>query len=242
MFDIARVKVPEFRPDIILFANNASAYLYSRIWRFNQQVNEHTWYFIQSIEPKQVFDPNVAQIHGATIITDLITDEWLDKMNKAKAASDEKTLREDPLVKQLIGEYEKMQKYIKVLHEVYGPVHIARPEEYSYLKDQRFLDAVEFIKSTEIPFFMVHVPQHEEVDSENPSGFAYPRSTVYSDELDQITGRKVIHLVDYFESEYLKDSSKLFDHPTGGHPTALCREAMAEAFIKILMEYEFGKK
>ena len=246
MFDVARVKVPEFKPDILLFVNNASAYLYSRIWRFNAPAGEHFWHFVQSFEPKQVFDPNVAQIHSATIITDLITDEWLVKMNKAKTAGDEKTLREDSLVKQMIEEYEKLQKYIKTLHEVYGPAHIALPKEYSYLEDKRFIDAVEYIKSTAIPFYMIHVPTHPEVKREDPSDYAFPEAGVpeqqgrrYAKELDQVTGQEIIHLVDYYDPEYLEDISGLFDHPTGGHPAPRGIEAMAKAFVTLLMEKEF---
>ena len=249
MFDIARVKIPEFRPDILLFPNNASAYIYSRIWRFDAPAGDHFWYFVQSFEPKQVFDPNVAHIHPQTIITDLITDEWLAKMKKAKADGDETTLREDPLVKQLIGEYDKLQAYTKMLDEVYGPAVVALPDEYSYGEDQRFLDALEYVKSTGIPYYVVHVPQHSEVLSENPSDFNFGSAGVpdkqgrrYAAELDAITGQETIHLVDYYDAKDMENPSLMFDSPVGGHPSMRGNEVMAEAFVKMLLEKEFSEK
>ena len=247
MFDIARVKIPEFRPDIMLFTNNASAYLYSRIWRFDKPAGEHIWYFVQSFEPKQVFDPNVAHIHPATITTDLITDEWIARMREAKEQGDEKTLRGDPLVKRLIAEYEKLQDYTRILDEIHGPAVIALPGEYSYHQDQRFLDAVEYVQSTGIPYYVVHVPQHAEVKSENPSDFSFPSAGVpeeqgrrYAAELDQITGRATIHLVDYYNPKDMENPSLMFDSPVGGHPSDHGNEVMARAFVKMLMEKQPG--
>jgi hypothetical protein len=249
MFDIARVKIPEFRPDILLFPNNASAYLYSRIWRFDAPAGDHFWHFVQSFEPKQVFDPNVAHIHPATIITDLITDDWLDRMRKAKKEGDEKTLREDSLVKQMIGKYEELLEYTKLLDEVYGPAVIALPKDYSYLEDQRFMDAVEYVKGTGIPYYIVHVPQHSEVKSENPSDFAFGSAGVpeeqgrrYAAELDQIMGKETIHLVDFYDPEDMENPSLMFGAPVGGHPSERGNEVMAGAFVKMLMEKVYGDR
>jgi len=243
MFDVAKVKIPEFKPDIMLLAYNATAYCYPRIWRFNMQVDDHTWYFIQSLKEGLDFDPKVAEVHGTSIISDLITDEWLAKMNKAKAEGDETTLREDPLVKQFIKDFEKSVKYRETLEETFGHVRISLLPDYSYHKDQRFLDNVEFVNNSGIPYYLVHVPTHPEVKNENQSDFVFPDVGVPEEqgrrhviEVNEITGKEVVHLVDYFEQEYLDDITGLFDHPTGGHPASRCTEAMGKAFTKLIVE------
>jgi hypothetical protein len=174
MLDIAREMAPMYQPDIILFANNVPAYFYSRLWRFLIPIGEHTWGFVQSMEPKQYFDPQVADINPGILITDRVTKEWADRMNRARAAGDEKTLREDPVTKQLVKDFRAMRKYRDDVIATYGSPNVPNlRKDYSYLKDERFLQNMDYIKKTRIPYFFIHLPTRPEYACKDPNNFDF---------------------------------------------------------------------
>jgi len=243
MLDIAREMAPMYQPDIILFANNVPAYFYSRLWRFLIPVGEHTWGFVQSMEPKQYFDPLVADINPGILITDRVTKEWAERMNRAKAAGDEKTIREDPVTKQLVSDFHAMRKYRDDVIATYGSPNVPNlHKDYSYLKDERFLQNMEYIKETGIPYFFIHLPTRPEYDCKDPNDFDFrlalnenaDKGRRWAKELDQITGQPMIHLMKYYDPELLKSPAKLVG-ADGGHPGQLGIPAMADALVQVLM-------
>jgi hypothetical protein len=243
IFDVARAKVPVYKPDLMLFTYNATAYRYPRIWRFNEKNSDHFWRFVQSLVPGQTIHPEKASIHGQILITDLITHEWVDRMDRAKEEGDEETLRNDPLIRQFIEEYNQLQDENKKKQEQYGTVHIALLEDYSYLADRRFIDNAEFVNSTGIPYYMTHLPTKNELDADNQQDFYFHAVGVpekqgrqYVEEVNKITGKEVVHLVDYYDPELLKTPEKLVQSEADGHPGQDGIAGMADAFIRLILD------
>ncbi len=243
IFDVAREKIPVYKPDLMLFTYNATAYRYPRIWRYNEKSSDHFWRFVQSLIPGRNIHPEKSSIHGQILITDLITEEWVDRMDRAKEEGDEAMLRSDPLVLRFIEEYHRLQDENKERQEQHGTVHIALPEDYSYLADRRFIDNAEFINSTGIPYYMTHLPTKNELDAENQRDFYFHAVGVpekqgrqYVEEVNKITGREVVHLVDHYDPELLKNPDRLIVSEFDGHPGQDGIPAMADAFIRLVLD------
>lgn len=189
MFDIAKFVARDYKPDLLLFTFNTAALGYRRYWRIVKEVRPGFYRMYHSLDPSEILDPMRSMVH-ITPITKLFTPAWCADMLAAKRLGDEKRLRNDPLVRELIAEYRGIMRernvprvivnfwsfqisfvynYLKFkdpFHgiEIFSSNTIWAPLELSsYSRDQEFIEAVSLIKESKVPFHMIHIPTFQEM-------------------------------------------------------------------------------
>jgi len=241
-FDIARDVASEFKPDLIVVANNTLGYAFARTWRPMIPAGDHFWHWYQSLDPDPVkIDPTRAYLQPF-VITDLVTKEWAEKMTAAKDAGDEKTLREDPVVVSMIEEYNRIMKKKEQLVAEHGRP-LSRVLLNDWTTDEKLAEAVKYVNDQEIPFLVVHVQTLPEFEMKR-GGYIFKGMSMTDEEgsartasFEKVIGKEVIHLIDYYKPEYLEDPVKLMSAPKNWHPGKdLGQKAMAEAFAELILE------
>ena len=240
-FDIAREVAGKFNPDLIIVASNSLGYAFPRVWRPIIPQGDHFWHWYQSRDADPVnIDPTRAYLQPF-VITDLVTREWCEKMNAAKQAGDEQALREDPVVPRMIEEYGRIMEIKERMVNEHGrPVMSVQLDDWN--KDARLVENVKYIEGLAIPFLVVHVQTLPEFELKK-GGYVFKGLSVTQERglaraasFEQVIGRKVIHLVDYYDPKDLEDPVKLMTSEKNWHPGENGRRAMAEAFVRLLME------
>jgi hypothetical protein len=188
LFDVANVTVGKLKPDLLLFTFNTTAFGYQRHWRVVRQERPGFWRFYQSLRPVETTDPRETTVQD-TVISSEITPQWCATMTQAAAAHHDDTLRNDPVVKDLIQEHERLARDINAplyaidfwslgmsfvynllvygdpyyRMQIYEPRTIYAPLALNdYRQDAQFVQAVTAVKKTAVPFLLVHVPTLKE--------------------------------------------------------------------------------
>ncbi len=239
-FDIAANVAAEFRPDLILVANNTLGYAFPRIWRPIIPQGNRFWHWYQSRMPDPLnIDPTRAYLQPF-VITDLVTREWAEKMTAAKENGDEKTLGEDPVILEMIAEYHRIMKIKEAMVEKHGqPVMSVQLDDWT--QDQQLVHAVRTIRELEIPFHVVHVQTLPEF-SLGKGGYIFKGMSMLerqgitrSKSFERVIRKRVIHLIDHYDPEDLKDPVKLMTSEKNWHPSEFGRDAMARAFSNLVL-------
>jgi hypothetical protein len=188
LFDVADVTVGKLKPDLLLFTFNTTAYEYQRHWRVVKQDRSGFWRFYQSLEPAETTDPRKTILQG-TVISSEVTPQWCATMEAAQKAHQDDTLRNDPVVKDIVRQHEQLA------HDMNAPIYgidfgslktsfvynlLAYGDPYyrmqifeprtiyaplsidSYRQDEQFVHEVDSVKKTGVPFLLVHLPTLKE--------------------------------------------------------------------------------
>ncbi len=191
MLDMARARIPIDRPDLILFTFNSTAPAYQRQWRVVEEARPGFYRMYQSLDPSATVDKRRALLVGIPIAAG-VTPQWCDTMQAAYAARDAEKLRSDPLVLDLIAEYNAMRREREVpppaidfatLRASFIYNRIARQDAFFGMKlfesntiygqleisslsdDPQFAAAMAYVRDSHIPFQLVHVPTRYELQS-----------------------------------------------------------------------------
>jgi len=108
--DMARFKFEESKPHAIIALINTTALVYRRHWRvvLPEEDGFRRLYF--SLDPVPRPTDFKRAVPQTFVISDAITEEWCQKMAKARARGDESALRQEPLVKALVARYNTLQR------------------------------------------------------------------------------------------------------------------------------------
>jgi len=238
MFDSARANAEKYKPDRVLFALSSTCIPYHRRYRPIIPAREHFWSFYQTTDPTVTTDPRHALLHNLIMISDLVTKEWCEKMEKAREAGDEKTLREDPIVKQLIEQYYWTERKIEKEKKEFGTAVLDKPF-FDYGEDQRFLEDLKYLQSAGVPFDLIHIPHLEEYNSEGTFEFAAASMDPVQCEklavsLEKSTEQKIVRLAEYVNPELRATPLKLVTAEKNWHPGNEGPSALADAMVKYL--------
>jgi hypothetical protein len=173
MFDLARAKIEELEPDLVIFAFITSDLVRARFWRTVNFVNGEKREFVMA-EPSKVAD--LKKSVDATIVNSKITWEWcedmlvaLDKDNALLKALNEEFIQRkreyyDPV------EFNSLSTSFIFNRIVYNdpyrgfiPSLIPRLYENSYAADSRFIENVNHINQSNIPYYMIYLPTYEDL-------------------------------------------------------------------------------
>jgi hypothetical protein len=189
MFDTARIVAKEHKPDLILFAFNGAALNFPRLWRTVKEVKPDFYRMYQTRNPDEQIDANRAMVHN-TPITKRLTEAWCSEMDEARKRGDADRLRNDPLVRDLVAEYEDatrertvpraivnfysprmsfVYKYIKYRDPFRGIQKFSQESIWAplsldvYAADPDFIEAVKALKASKIPVYILYIPTLEEI-------------------------------------------------------------------------------
>jgi hypothetical protein len=270
MFDIATDVIQEFQPDLMLFTFNVTALGYKRHWRTVRQSSAgfYRMYFNRDSTEVVSSDRSLAHVNP---ISKRVTPEWCLEMSKAKSRGDNGRLEGDPLMKEIIAEYAAIMRDRGVpaiaidfwaLNTSFVYNRLRKGDPYGgrnklressafwqplklqdYRDDQKFIDAIERIKRSKIPFEIVHLPTLPEFRLEvdylpGSSGLTDDEQRRAVAQVEALTGRKVVHLLEYYDADRLRHPEKLVVSEADSHPSAMGEMAMAEAIENMLVRRE----
>jgi hypothetical protein len=246
MFDLARRKVEELEPDLVVFAFITSDLVRARFWRTVNFINGEKRDFVMT-EPSTEADLKTSI--DSTLVNPMITREWCEEM---VVASD----KDDPLLKAL------NEEFIQRRREHYDPVQfnslstsfifnrimyndpfhglipslIPRFYENSYAADSRFIDNVNHINQSNVPYYIIHLPTYEDLTAGKYDLSEQEQSLFQS--FQEVTGKQIIKFLEYapsHDSNNLKDLERLFLSPYDRHPSLQGIRFYAEVVSEILI-------
>lgn len=246
MFDLARPKIEELQPDLVIFAFITSDLVRARFWRTVDFIDGRKRDFVMT-EPSQQVD--LKKSIDSTLVNPLITREWCEHM---LVASD----TEDPLLKALNAEFmqRRREHYDPVEFNsistsfifnriVYNdPFHalipslIPRYYESSYAVDSRFVENVNHINQSNIPYYIIQLPTYADLKAGEYELGAQEQSLRES--FQQITGKQIINFFEYASSSdpnNPEDLQKLFMSPYDLHPSLEGIRFYADVVSEILL-------
>jgi hypothetical protein len=230
MFDLARTKIEELKPDLVIFAFISSDLIRARFWRTVNLVNGEKRDFVMTNPSEQA---DLKTSIDATLVNSMITREWCEDMLVAPGKS-------DALLKALNAEFVQRRR------EHYDPVEfgslstsfvfnrivyndpfrgfipslIPRFSENNYVADSRFVDNVDYINQSNIPYYIIHLPTYEDLKAGKYELSEQQQSLFES--LQEVTGKPIVNFVDYassHDSNNHEDREKLFMSPYDRHPS-----------------------
>lgn len=246
MFDLARTKIEELEPDIVIFAFITSDLVRDRFWRNVNFINGEKRDFVMT-EPSEEVDLKTSI--DATLVNSKITPEWCEQMLAAPH-------KDDPLLKALNEEFiqRKREHYDPVEFNslttsfiynriVYNdPFHgflpslIPRFAENNYATDSRFVENVNYLNQSNIPYYIIHLPTYADLKAEKYE-LGEQENSLYAS-LQDITGSQIINFIEYIPgraSNDLEDLETLFISPYDRHPSLQGIRFFAEVVVEILI-------
>jgi hypothetical protein len=246
MFDLARMKVEELKPDLVVFAFISSDLIRARFWRAVNFINGEKRDFVMT-EPSEEVD--LKKSIDATVVNSRITREWCERM---LVESD----KDDALLKALNTQFMQRRR------EHYDPVEfnslstsfifnrlvyndpyrgfipslIPRLYENSYAADSRFIENVNHINQSNIPYYMIHLPTYDDLKAGDYQLSEQQQALLES--LQEITGKQVINFMEYtpsHDSKKPEDLDELFMSQYDLHPSLEGIRFYAEVVSEILI-------
>jgi hypothetical protein len=246
MLDLARTKVEELEPDLVVFAFITSDLVRGRFWRTVNFINGEKRDIVM-VEPSEEAD--LKKSIDATVVNSMITREWCEDMLVTWD-------KDDPLLKAL------NEEFIQRRREHYDPVEfnslstsfifnrivyndpfrgfipslIPRLYENSYVADSRFIENVNHINQSNIPYYIIHLPTYEDLKAGKYELGEQEQSLFES--FQEVTGKQITNFMEYassHDSNNLEDIEKLFMSPYDRHPSLQGIRFYAEVVSEILI-------
>lgn len=246
MFDLARAKIDEMKPDLVIFAFITSDLVRARFWRTVNFINGEKRDFVMT-EPS--VEADLRRSIDSTIVNSKITRKWCEDMLIALD-------KNDPLLKAL------NEKFIQRKREHYDPVEfnslstsfifnriayndpfrgfipslIPRFYESSYAADSRFIENVNHINQSNIPYYIIHLPTYEDIKAREYQLDEQEQSLFES--FQELTGKQIINFIEYApdnDFNNLQDIEELFMSPYDRHPSLQGIRFYAEVVSEILI-------
>ena len=246
MFDLARTKIEELEPDLVIFAFITSDLIRARFWSTVNFINGEKRDLVMP-EPSEEADLKKAV--DASVVNSMITREWCEHMLVALD-------KDDALLKALNEEFiERRREYSDPVEFtslstsflfnriVYNdpfrgfiPSLIPRLYENSYAADSRFIENVNHINQSNIPYYIIHLPTYEDLKAGEYELSEQQQSLFES--FQEVTGKQIIDFFDYalsYDSNNVEDLERLFMSPYDLHPSLQGIRFYAEVVSEILI-------
>jgi hypothetical protein len=247
MFDLARTKVEELEPDLVIFAFITSDLIRARFWRTVNFINGEERDFAMA-KPSEEAD--LKKSIDATVVNSMITREWCEEMLVALD-------KDDALLKALNEEYiQRKREYYdsvefnslsisfifnRVVHHdpfrgFTRPSLIPRFSENSYAADSRFIENVNYINQSNIPYYIIHLPTYEDLKAGEYELGEQEQSLFES--FQEVTGKQIINFIEYassYDSNNLEILEKFFMSPYDLHPSLQGIRFYADVVSEILI-------
>jgi hypothetical protein len=252
MFDLAAAKIPEWDPDLAIFAFITDDLDRARFWRTNVTVGG-----AQRVLVSEVPDPSPSWdvATDAFLIEPDATAEWCRRLLESRERGDPVVRRlEERLVEGrrrssvLASPWSLTQSFAfdmivhgEPLHSTYsrtGPTQMPRHELERFDADPQAVARLEAIRATGVPIFVIHFASSGELEQGlelGGSGRILPRRAGLMDSLGDLTGQAVHRTMDYLDlsPEAREDLSAYYTRD--GHPSLLGHELYAGVVAEALL-------
>jgi GDSL-like lipase/acylhydrolase family protein len=104
MVDLAAREFPRWKPDYVMITFITNDLVRPRSWRVIREVNGY-WRFVMATHPDEHVVPGATTTNEVAIVNPKLTREWCDRIMAQMAAGDATVARADPLVRELIEQY-----------------------------------------------------------------------------------------------------------------------------------------
>jgi hypothetical protein len=243
MFDIARAKLPEWKPDLAIIAFITQDLARTRVWRTVNVIHgELRVLTVPEATPKA--DP--LNSYETFILHPEATLEWCHSMSYKGHL--------DRIGKEIIDKYRRFRRdsfSIFTLSHSYlyalitegtpfasaklkaGQHWSARFRFDDYAHDTRMVENVRWMKANGIPYLLVHLPIYPEVQA-NKEFIMYRQQRRLLQSLTALTGQEIYRLLDYVEMP-IEQPERMNVTPDNYHPSRWAMEFYAHAITELLL-------
>jgi len=250
MFDLAAAKIPEWKPDIAVFAFITDDLTRARFWRTvvgegdNQRV-------LTTIDP--VAAPNEARATDTYLLMASATYAWCKKMVMATEPDDVLRRLMDKRRRLLLRQSRQLLvanvwdfKHSFVLDRLLrddtfwtinrrAPAGVnPRTELQQYANDPQFVKDLATIKESRADWMLFHLAMSSEVKA-NREYILKRQGTALLGSLERVTGKKVLRTTDYIKMP-VEQPERMKAAPDNEHPSLWGMNLYAEAVAEALME------
>jgi len=190
MMDLASVKIPQYRPDLVLITLNTQDITRPRWWPILKSDGNGFFRYYQSRIPAPKSLTRFNAVLHEFVIYEKVTREWCSDMMEAKKVGESRRLIHDPILLAMIeqgtrlgslrsnpqldadlGSLATSYLYNKIAYgspyydiELYKNNNPIAPIQIdSFREDAAFMSAWEKVRESGIPVYIVHVPAYPEI-------------------------------------------------------------------------------
>lgn len=265
--DAAAVKASELKPDAVILLANTVSLNYRRHWRVvlpDRDGFSRLWFLLDPIEHPTELNSS-RMVAQTPFVYSRITDSWCSQLTAAKQRGDSRVLTDDPLVKAMVAEHDRIADTIarpRVTvdfwrHDVsfvfnvllsgdpfngvpiFGEQPVYSPITFDrYEEDPQFVTALARLKASKIPIIPVHLPTLPEMLNFDGDFDSVGNRTSLVADLEQALGQRFVNLYRYYPDQLKSSPQQLFKSGVDFHPSPVGVDAMAAAIEKMLLEHE----
>lgn len=249
MFDLARVKLAEYKPDLVIFAFITDDLIRARSWR---QVYDDGTFERLIVSPKAGQPPDMTESIDLHLFSRKLKQQWCKKMLSLSAA--EQTT--DPLLQEFNNQAKVLLKknmpnifslktsflYSRIVYKnpyytSMRPTHLPLTFMTDFLSDQKFTKAAKVVRQSALPIALLRLPICEDI--KEAKYFANEQILSLIASLEKSLGTRVIDLFDYLPDKKIVPES-LYYLPYDYHPNANGSKYYAQAIAKALLAKSLG--
>ncbi len=257
IFDLAVAKIPEWKPDLAIFAFITDDLYRDRFWRMKTIVDGYE-HIMVSVKP----DPDAAFEEASDLyfMNPKATSEWCRALHASHEEGDaivreleevvleaerRSTLRSDLLslsqsfVLDLVLHRQPFQSTLTRARPSQWPRHEMR----DFAEDPRMVTNIKKIEETGIPYVLVHFAYYPELKQgkEYIGTKDQERETALLESLHRLTGKPVYETLDHvdwpIENEKLRSFSRSF--PNDHHPSRQGAQFYAQMVAEVLLRHRY---
>lgn len=269
-FDIAVDRISDLKPDLIMMAHNQSMHGYQRHWRIYRKIKKGYRQLAYSLDP--LFESvNQERIFPQPIIvSDLIDKEWCDRQSEFADRRAEDRI-DSEMVDELIDV--RNQVHLEQLLPLFtvdfwtlrrsfivdfivhrDPFHnidwfkvraaFGGVSYHDYGEDARFIQALNYVKGSGIPYLLLHIPILAEMRAgpegrviHGLTGTAEEKSRSLHASLESLTSSEFFPLYSLYPDETKSDPLSLVLSEQDNHPSSRGVHAMAAALSLVVLNF-----
>jgi hypothetical protein len=233
MFDLARRKIAELKPDLVLFAFLTDDLTRTRSWRTTRYQDGEVRVLVS---PDPMPDPEPGRAVDAALHNSAITREWCDSMLASPRPNDSllsalnrryRELRREYRAGVDFGTLSRSFVFDRLVHVTAFRGHtvsttITRFADSTYSTDPRFTQSLFEIRRTGVPYCLIHLPTYPDLRDREYHMNEQERHLI--EDLKRLTQGEIFDFLSYYSKKfpagYPGDLADLFISPYDLHPSA----------------------
>jgi lysophospholipase L1-like esterase len=247
MFDMAKAKIPEWKPDLAIIAFTTNDFARARFWR---TVNVIDGELRVLTVPEATPQADPVNSYETFVLHPEATLEWCQSMSYKGHL--------DRIGKEIVDKYRRFRRpnvlasfsvftlthsylYARIMHgNAFFSTELKAGQRWSphfifdnYADDARMMENIRWIKENGIPYLLIHLPIYPEVKA-NKEFIVDRQEQHLLESLNFITGHDIYRLLDYVQIP-VEQPERMNVTPDNYHPSHWGMEFYARAITEILV-------
>ncbi len=250
MFDLAAAKIPEWKPDLVVFSFITNDLERIRFWRTVTKVNGR-WRYL--VSPRATPDPDPLISYDTALYHPDATAAWC-RSRKGRTGAD-RVLRDVEAVYQRgvsVGERRAANAF--TLRHSYVLARLRRGDPFAgvpgmfsfpqvpyddYADDARFVKSVRAVESTGVPYALVHLAFYPELKAGREYITNYREARLLAS-LARLTEKEILETRGHIRLP-IEDPERLIQSPSNYHPSRAGLELYADAVAEIVIRNRLAR-